>query len=172
MMEQLKVSLSATEVEIARIIGGKRREISLRYERATRRDFTPSGIDNDIEAVAAEMCVAKALNIYPEWSPTKGEVPKFDLHWETRALDIKSTQYANGNLLIPNLRENCIYVLVRGKLPNYEVVGFIPGHLVKSKGQYLNQTYIPCWTIKAEQLYPLSFVRLVEAKQMEMELSR
>lgn len=158
----MKVSLSAAEVEIARLIGAKRREISLRYERETRRDFTPSGIDNDIEAAAAEMCVAKALNIYPEWSPTEGEVPKFDLKWRYHgeglpacSIDVKSTKYLNGNLLVPNLREDHIYFLVRGKIPNYEIVGFLPGHLVKIKGQYVEQTYIPCWSVKADLLYPI-----------------
>jgi hypothetical protein len=158
----MKITLSPTEVEIAHLVGRRRRDISLLYGRNnTRHDFTPSGIDNDIEAVAAEMCVAKALNVYPEWSPTEGEVPRFDLKWKDHPINVKSTQYPNGNLLIPDLLESSLYFLVRGKLPHYDIAGYIPGDQVKLKGEYLKQTYRPCWTIKTGQLYSLDILLLV-----------
>ena|GEM_PF-6286032 len=152
------ITLSATEMEIAGFIGAKRRAASITHKWTTTRDFTDSGIGNDVEAVAAEMAVAKALNIYPEWSPSDGSkaVPSFDLKWHALIIDVKSTTYSNGNLLIPKLEPSRIYTLVRGSIPKYEIVGFIHSDAVKSTGQYTNQSYKSCWTVKANRLNPIS----------------
>lgn len=148
------VVLSRTECRVAELIGRKRREISLLYDRkGTRRDFTPSGINNDIEASAAEMAVAKCLNIYPEWSPTEGEVPRFDLHWAGHPVDVKSTQRADGNLLIPYLNKSLIYVLVRGTMPTYQVIGYIEGARVPQLGEWrADMAHQPCWFVPADKL--------------------
>lgn len=146
------VILSQTECQLAELIGRKRREISLEYDRETRRDFTPLGVDNDIEASAAEMAVAKLLNIYPEWSPTTGEVPRFDLSWRGHKVDVKSTRVPDGNLLIPYLDESVIYFLVRGPMPTYKVMGFIEGDRVPYSGQWGNPRHKPCWIVPASQL--------------------
>ena len=148
------VKLSQTECQLAELIGRKRREISLRYDRkVTRRDFTPSGINNDIESSAAEMAVAKLLNIYPEWSPTAGEVPRFDLRWNGRKVDVKSTQLPDGNLLIPYLDKALIYFLVRGSMPTYKIIGCIEGERVPWAGRWREDLgHIPCWFVPADKL--------------------
>lgn len=148
------VILSQTECQLAELIGRKRREISLKYDRGeTRRDFTPSGINNDIESSAAEMAVAKLLNIYPEWSPTAGEVPRFDLRWSGRKVDVKSTQRANGNLLIPYLDESLIYFLVCGTMPTYKIIGCIEGDRVPYAGTWREDLGLqPCWFVPAGEL--------------------
>ena len=157
--EHLVVILSSMEVELAGLIGAKRRSISLMHQRESRRDFTRCGIENDIEAVAAEMSVAKALNIYPEWSTTDKAVPRFDLTYRRVRIDVKSTQYLNGNLLIPKLQDNRIYVLVRGQIPKYQIVGFIHGLSVKTKGAWTNQSHIPCWTVPANNLSDITILK-------------
>ena len=148
------VMLSQTECQLAELIGRKRREVSLKYDRReTRRDFTPSGINNDIESSSAEMAVAKLLNIYPEWSPTAGEVPRFDLRWNGRKVDVKSTQRPDGNLLIPYLNEELIYFLVCGATPQYRVIGYIQGERVPWAGRWREDLgHTPCWFVPASQL--------------------
>ncbi|MBA7468404.1 hypothetical protein ES707_03653 [subsurface metagenome] len=150
------VTLSQPECRIAAYIGRLRREISVAYDRKeTRRDWTPDGFRNDVEAAAAEMAVAKYLNIYPEWQPTPGAVPGFDLTWNGQKLDVKSTQRPDGNLLIPYLEEYLLYILVCGKLPKYTILGKVSGSKVPFIGRWTDMKYRACWLVPANQLEPL-----------------
>ena len=149
------VKLSQPECRIATYIGRLRREISLAYGRKTRRDWTPDGFRNDVEAAAAEMAVAKYLNIYPEWQPTPGAVPRFDLTWNGQRLDVKSTQRQDGNLLIPYLEEYLLYVLVCGQMPQYHILGKIRGVEVPLAGRWVTMKPQACWLVPADKLEPL-----------------
>ncbi len=153
------MTLTKVECEIAALIGHIRRQISLEHQRATRRDFTTDGLNNDIESSAAELAVAKYLNIYPEWSPTAAAVPKFDLNWCGIKLDVKSTQRSNGNLLIPDLDPTVTYILVCGTRPTFTIKGYLEGARVPELGTWhTDMTYLPCWFILAEKLLPLKKV--------------
>lgn len=152
----MRVELSSTEVQIARYIG-KLRDQLLNHQPHTR-DFTGKLKNNDIEASAGELAVAKVLNVYPEWSPAP-KAPKFDLQLNGQHIDVKTTQHEKGNLLIPNLNEDNIYVLVRGSMPNFEVVGYIPGTLVAKIGEKTDQVYQPCYTIYWQQLFPIAQIK-------------
>ena len=154
------VTLSATECQIASMIGRRRRYISLKYNRVTtRRDFTADGIHNDIESSGAELAVAKYFNIYPEWSPTPGEVPKFDLRLRGLHLDVKNTDRNDGNLLIPYLNESLVYVLVCGVMPKKNIMGCIRGDLVPERGKWREDLpHQPCWFVLADRLNPLKEV--------------
>lgn len=150
------VILSPAECEIADLIGRRRREISLRNARETRREYTDNGLKNDIESSAAEMAVAKYLNIYPDWFPTEGEVPRFDLHWRDVRLDVKSTARPDGNLLIPHLDKSLIYFLVCGEMPQKSIIGCLRGDLVPERGQWReDMPHEPCWFVPAERLNQL-----------------
>ncbi|GAI64601.1 unnamed protein product [marine sediment metagenome] len=149
------VKLSQPECRIATYIGRLRREISVAYGRKTRRDWTPDGFRNDVEAAAAEMAVAKYLNIYPEWQPTPGAVPRFDLTWNGQRLDVKSTQRQDGNLLIPYLLTHLLYVLVCGQMPEYRILGKINGFKASSVGRWVTLEHGPCWLVPADRLEPL-----------------
>lgn len=155
------VMLSETECQIAEMIGRRRRQISLTYDRiSTRRDFTSNGLKNDIESSAAEMAVAKYLNIYPEWSPTPGEVPRFDLRWRDIRLDVKSTDRPDGNLLIPHLDKLVLYFLVCGLMPRKSIVGCLQGSLVPERGQWReDMPHQPCWFVPADKLNQLKEVK-------------
>jgi len=150
------VVLSQPECQIATYVGNLRRKISLTYGREdTRRDFTSNGFRNDVEAVAAEMAVAKQLNIYPEWSPTPGHVPNFDLAWNGQKVDVKSTQRPDGNLLIPHLDGELLYVLVCGQMPHYRILGKIRGSEVPVAGRWVALKHTACWLVPADKLEPL-----------------
>jgi len=149
------VVLSQPECRIATYVGNLRRKISLAYGHSTRQDFTSDGFRNDVEAAAAEMAVAKCLNIYPEWQPTPGTVPKFDLTWDGQRLDVKSTQRPDGNLLIPYLDKELLYVLVCGTMPQYRILGEIRGSEVPVAGRWVTLEHGPCWLVPADKLEPL-----------------
>lgn len=157
--ERITVTLSRTEVKIAYLVGTTRRNISLAHKRNSRRDFTPSGVTNDVEAVGAEMAVAKTLNLYPDWAPVEGEVPTFDLKWKGFQIDVKSTVYSHGNLLVPNPRPDVIYVLVRGTIPTYTIVGAISGVAVKQQGHFGDHVYLPCWVVDSRELKPIRWFK-------------
>jgi hypothetical protein len=149
------VVLSQPECRIATYVGNLRRKISLAYGHSTRQDFTSDGFRNDVEAAAAEMAVAKCLNIYPEWQPTPGTVPKFDLTWDGQRLDVKSTQRPDGNLLIPYLDKELLYVLVCGTMPQYRILGGIRGSEVPVAERWVTLEHGPCWLVPADKLEPL-----------------
>lgn len=151
------VTLSETECAIAEMIGRRRRQISLMYDRiSTRRDFTSDGLKNDIEASASELAVAKYFNIYPEWSPTPGEVPKFDLRLRGLRLDVKSTDRQDGTLLIPYLDKLLVYVLVCGTMPRKNIIGCLSGDLVTERGWWREDLpHAPCWYVSADNLNQL-----------------
>jgi len=146
------VTLSDTECTIATIIGHRRREISTEKNRASRRDLTADGLDNDIESSAAELAVAKYYNIYPEWSPTMGAVPQFDLRLRGQRLDVKHTDRPDGNLLIPKLIDSLIYVLVCGRMPVKNIIGSLQGSLVRERGTWREDMALPCWFVPAIKL--------------------
>jgi len=158
------VILSETECSIAEMIGRRRRQISLAYDRtSTRHDFTSDGIKNDIESSAAELAVAKYFNIYPEWSPTHGEVPKFDLTLHGLHLDVKSTDRLDGNLLIPFLDKSLVYVLVCGSMPKKSLIGCLRGDLVPERGRWREDLpHAPCWFVPAEKLNQIKEVAQVK----------
>jgi len=99
--------------------------------------------------------VAKQLNIYPEWSPTPGAVPRFDLTWNSQRIDVKSTQRLDGNLLIPYLEEYLLYVLVCGQMPEYRILGKIRGSEVPIVGRWVTMKPQPGWLVPADRLEPL-----------------
>jgi len=101
------------------------------------------------------MAVAKYLNIYPEWQPTPGAVPRFDLTWDGQKIDVKSTQRLDGNLLIPNLAKELLYVLVCGQMPEYRVLGKIKGIAVATAGRWVTLKHKDCWLVPADKLAPL-----------------
>lgn len=101
------------------------------------------------------MAVAKYLNIYPEWSPTPGHVPRFDLTWNSQELDVKSTQRPDGNLLIPYLEEYLLYILVCGQMPEYRILGKIKGIRVSFVGRWVTLEHGPCWLVPADKLESL-----------------
>lgn len=141
------IVLSKYECKIAEYIGKIRRDISTRNFRTTRRDWAGEGLVNDIEAAGAEIAVAKLLNIFPDLSPTEGEVPKYDLIKDNFQIDVKSTQNLNGRLLIPFLDESKIYSLVIGTMPRYQVMGFLFGQDIPSVGEWINPGKRECWAV-------------------------
>lgn len=161
------VTLTKVECEIAEIIGHIRRQISLERQRTTRRNFTDDGLNNDIESSAAELAVAKYLNIYPEWSPTAAAVPKFDLSWRGIKLDVKSTKRITGNLLIDDLDRTVTYILACGTRPNFTLKGYLEGERVPKLGIWrTDMPCLPCWFVSADKLNPLQKLSRSNAKRV------
>src|SRR5262245_54887836 len=81
-----------------------------------------SGADphyTDIQAAGAELAASKALRL--PWLMSVSNGPDLHPHYE-----VKHTVRGNGNLLVKRglLHQDWRYILVRGLMPKYEVVGW------------------------------------------------
>jgi hypothetical protein len=79
--------------------------------------------DWEIDGAAAELVVAKELGRY--WSGPVGNFKEGDIG---ERIQVRHTNRMDGKLIIREDDKNEHYfVLVRGKMPSYEVVGYING---------------------------------------------
>lgn len=125
-----EVTLSQTEVEIAAMIGCKRRAES----KSTGR-LDNHGLENtdfwgiDIEGAAAEMAYCKFRNKF--WS---GSVNSFKSADCGTNVQIRSTHHKTGSLIIRNEdSDDDFYVLLVGTSPTFKICGWIKGVNGKSK---------------------------------------
>ena len=102
----------------------------------------------DIEGVLAEAAVAKALGL-DEWEPVVGQLDT-ELGDVMSGLQVRSTWYAKGNLLIHETdADDDKFVLVTGAAPTYMIRGWCHGRDGKkpelwktvSKGQTSRSAY-------------------------------
>jgi hypothetical protein len=119
----IAVTLSPREIILAAMIGG------LMQARALARGWKDRVYESDwnvhIEAIAAEIAVAKALGIRYRPNLNGFKAPDVgDLHvrWTTRS---------NGPLIIRPGDPDGIYVLVTGRCPTFTVVGWIHSYDAK-----------------------------------------
>jgi hypothetical protein len=113
----IAVTLSPREIILAAMIGG------LMHARALARGWKDRVYESDwnvhVEAIAAEIAVAKALGIRYNPNLNGFKAPDVgDLHvrWTTRS---------NGPLIIRPGDPDGVYVLVTGQCPTFTVMGWI-----------------------------------------------
>ena len=148
----VEISLSEPECRLATYVGKIRNKMSMETKVNKRRDPLQSDEDMNIQGMGAELAVAKYLNIYPELSPTKGELPQHDLLFGNMKIQVKRRDRTNLDLLVHSLREDVVYVLVYGQLPKFQIVGMISGSEVKTNGKWTNMVYGPCWLVEKSRL--------------------
>lgn len=108
----------------------------MRYENAREKGFGKSDIlevtsykSIDVDGVASEMAAAKILNVYYdiETDFQASELPTHDLICKGKTVDVKTTKYRTGRLIVMPHKKNdqCDwYLLVVGSFPEYSVVGY------------------------------------------------
>ena len=148
----VRVDLSRTEVAIARFIGRQRNKLSSETKINTRCDPGQTDEEMNIEAAGAELAVARYLNLYPDLSPTAGDLPDHDLHWKERRIDVKRNHMADGDLLVRKLNQEVIYVLTCGSLPSYSIIGWLRGYDIPLNGEWVDLPYGPCWRVRPRSL--------------------
>lgn len=156
----MRVSLSPDEAAVAAAVGTKRHRMA--REKRRRRftsgrgqppgdDDSPEAMKNDIQAAGAEMAVAKAFNRF--WHPDLHPQPKCepDVGHSTQ---VRWTALEHGKLIVArDDPEDMSYVLVRGFIPIYDVVGYIKGSKAKQE-QWLfgpnsrpSSHFVPDWAL-------------------------
>ena len=81
----------------------------------------------DVDGAGAEIAVAKYLGVY--WGGAFGQ-GGVDIEPN---IDVKYTKHEMGRLLVrPDAKDDVKFVLVRGGMPNYELIGWIMGSEAKN----------------------------------------
>ena len=93
-----------------------------------------SALETDLEGIAGEIVVAKALNLFPDFEIDHQPAADLLTH-DGRWIDVKATVYTSGRLLAaPWKTEDGVdwFVLVIGRFPEYRIAGAMPaGRLLR-----------------------------------------
>jgi hypothetical protein len=127
------VLLDWFEIEQAALVGVRRRVESLRQQKQDAHGFDASAKwENDIQAAGAEIAFAKATGQYWDFSCNtwkRGDVGTWQVRW---------TPLDSGALIVrPVDADDDVFVLVIGRLPEFRIVGCIPGRRAKQE-RWLN----------------------------------
>lgn len=147
--------LSSGEIQVAQLIGKLRNEYSLATKVNARRDDEQDDDEMNIEAMGAEMAVAKYLNVFPDLSPTRGKLKKYDLMWRGVEIEVKRNHRPEGgDLLVPQAEPNekARYILVYGSIPKFSLFGDIAGRDIRIYGKWTRLSKGPCWRVEPEYL--------------------
>ena len=118
------VKLTEIEMEIAAFVGCKRRAESRARNRAQGPGYNEAEAwRNDIEGAAAEMAYCKATGIY--WP---GSINSFKGPDCGELTQVRQTHHQNGCLIVRDRDpDDHFFVLVVGKCPTFNIVGWIRG---------------------------------------------
>lgn len=151
----MRVKLSTTELMVAAYVG------SARNVQSHAQAWTPhAGIGEadtwtvNIEGVAGEMAVAKALNLY--WVPVVGNHRADDVgEYQVRT---NMSRRLDDLCLRARDREDRIYISVLSFFPEFEVVGWITGQEGKDPQWLRDGTpgRPPCYYVPRTALHPLA----------------
>jgi len=125
----IRVTLTWSEYHLAVYCGALRILESAKMKAKDHKVERGDPVDNDVQAAAAEMAAGKALNQY--WGAGVNTFRQPDIG---RNIEVRRTPYPNGKLRVaPKDRDDRPFVLVRGTVPDFEVVGWIYGRDAKQE---------------------------------------
>jgi hypothetical protein len=106
---------------------------------------------DDVQACAAEMAVAKALDRF--WSDS----PAPDYGGDVGELHVRHTTREDGRLILrPSDPDEGTFVLVTGSIPAFRVVGWITGRDGKAGEPHdIPNGRPPCWMVPQSELRPI-----------------
>lgn len=147
----MKVTLKNSEAAMATDSGQARYD--RRREAGSKQRYGRNADDHtvelEIEAIGAEMAVARVLN--RTWEDQ--DTPDYDGDVGER-VQVRHTRHTNGQLLLhPDDKDNHAFFLVTGTFPNYNVVGWLMGKQAKSVGEIKElQPGRPCVCVQQKDL--------------------
>lgn len=123
-MVRSEIKLTLPEMEIAKTIGCLRRFESMRQNLKRKHGYEEAAVwDVDIEGAAAELAYSKFRGMY--WGGCVNNYKQADVG---KNVQVRSTKLKSGSLIIrENDEDDHFYVLVVGKIPNFEIKGWILG---------------------------------------------
>lgn len=118
----IEVRLTPIEVAVAAMVGVNRQNTAIRDGRPDRHGFEGPGWNVHIEGAAGEMAVAKALGIYWPCAVNTFKMP------DVGRLQVRTRSDKKYDLIVRHCDSpHEVFVLVIGRVPTFEVVGWIKG---------------------------------------------
>jgi hypothetical protein len=150
------VTLTWTECRHAVLVGAERR---LRSKADGRRDTAwadapEHGWQMDIEGAGAELALAKALGWH--WS---GSVDVFHSEADVRQLHVRQSSGPDRCLLLRPHDKPGVYVLVTGRMPTYQVIGWAAWPECQQDGELTTLGHPdrpPCCAVPQVALRPIT----------------
>src|SRR5262249_28681277 len=111
----------------------------------------------DLNGFGGELAFCKAFNLYPDLDIVAGggeDLADAELP-DGRRVDVKTSDHPAANLVARKIQDGIdIFVLVRGKLPDYEIIGWAErGELAAAPKRYLGHG--PTHFLAAATLRPI-----------------
>lgn len=135
---QTEVRLELSELLQAAIAGSLRRIDAIRHGRVQKNNRGSGGEwQQDIEGAAAEMAVAKFLNLY---FPGKGQLRADDVGVNT-GIQVRASEYDQARLILhPDDPDDATFYLVTGRMGIYVIRGWLVGRLGKRDEYWTDPT--------------------------------
>ena len=157
----IEIKLTTDELWQAVAVGASRR-IACLFGRKTAQHYDDKNggeWSTEIESCCAEIAAAKWMDRYWSGGVFDGSAADADL---PGGRQVRHTVYRSGSLIIyPEDDPGHKYLLVTGKAPGYQIVGWAFGHEVQSVGQDHSwwtepkNKRAPSWWVPQDKLRPL-----------------
>lgn len=161
------VRLTLAEMEQASILGCRRQIESLSKGRKDQHGFSgEDGWTVHIEGAGGELAVAKVLGIYPVFG-----LNTFHAADLARNIQVRTRSRDDYDLLVrPNDADDAIFVLVTGRIPNFEVRGWILGRDAKREDWLADHGgRPPAYFVKAKHLRDISTLEMTRSTAKILE---
>ena len=151
----IEITLNSAELLVAAQVGSMRRVASMKRKLGV---YLHSGKDNwaiDIDGAAAEMAVAKHLNVY--WVPSVNTGKSADVG----NFQVRSTEHEHGKLIIrENDAKNEKFILVIYKPPTFKIVGWIYSDDAKTNKYWKepDEIGVGAWWVPQSDLRPMETI--------------
>jgi len=119
------IILTRTEQQLAQYVA-KQRHIYNRENNIEDGKIGPqSEYITDLNGIGGELAFCKLVNIYPDITTDQGQ-PAFDCKIANKKIDVKTTTWNTGHLLVKqDVKSKCdFYVLMIGTFPHYRYAGW------------------------------------------------
>jgi len=154
----MRITLSLEEIAMAAAIAVHRGVDAIRHDRKNQHGFKGNGWTENIEGYGAELAVSKALNLYYSAGDGKG----FKGADVSEKIQVRWASQDNYRLIVRGADQtDYIYVLVTGEAPEYDIKGFMPGHIVKQDKYFSNpgNGRPDAWWVPQSDLKPIEFLK-------------
>jgi hypothetical protein len=128
------IKLTWYEVKMGSEIGVLRCIESMRKKMKDAYGYKGHTWEDNIQGACGELAFAKFKGIYWDGSVNKMGHPDFIINGNP--VEIKTTNKNNGLIVRPDTPVKYCFVLVKGKIPNFNIVGWISGKDARSLGKF------------------------------------
>ena len=156
------ITLEDFELRVCKVISIERYKYNRRLGHESGMRIPEDHFKNELNGVAAEFALAKALNVWPPLSVT--EAAPADMLFNNVTIDVKQTPRKAGRLIMAvEKRKFCDwYCLVTGVVPEFTIVGFAKLGDLRKEENLKDLGYGPTYVLEREELINMqTFVKTI-----------